>query len=49
LGVSKIEGDLIGEVCSRSSVVAAGVFVCWVPVPPDVIVLAVRWYLRFIL
>ena len=33
LGVSKIEGDLIGEVCSHPCVVAAGVCVCWVPVP----------------
>jgi hypothetical protein len=33
LGVSKIEGDLIGEVSSHPCVVAAGVCVCWVPVP----------------
>jgi hypothetical protein len=33
LGVSKIEGDLIGEVRSHPCVVAAGVCVCWVPVP----------------
>jgi hypothetical protein len=33
LGVSKIERDLIGEVCSHPCVVAAGVCVCWVPIP----------------
>jgi hypothetical protein len=33
LGVGKVEGDLIGELCSGSSVGAAGVSVCRVPVP----------------
>jgi hypothetical protein len=48
LSVGKIETDLGREAVEPSSPVAASdVRVHRVPVPADVIVVAVRWYLRF--
>jgi hypothetical protein len=35
------------EIRRPSWLVAANVGVCRVPVPPEVIVVAIRWYLRF--
>jgi transposase-like protein len=43
-----IEAGLICEVCDlSSSLVSASVGVCWVSIPSDVMVVAVRWYLRY--
>src|SRR4051794_1654230 len=48
LSVGKIEADLSGEVIDPPAPVAAAeAGVRWLPFPAEVIVVAVRWYLRF--
>jgi hypothetical protein len=48
LGDAVIKAGLIYEVSDLpDAMVATGVSVCRVPVPSDVIVVAVRWYLRY--
>ena len=48
MGDAVIKAGLICEVSDLpDAMVATGVSVCRVPVPSDVIVVAVRWYLRY--
>jgi hypothetical protein len=42
-----IKAGLIYEIHDAAVLVAAGVSVCRLPFPPEVIIVAVRWYLRF--